>query len=217
LTQGLPVSTRRSLLVAGFVLAARSATAAPAPDPAADFIRALGDQALQVIRGGLMLQQKIEYFRQMLRQDFDMPGIARFVLGRYWRVASEAEQQEFERLLEDYIVLTYGRRLADAGGSSLRIIGSRPLPDGGIVVSSEVVREGGAPIRMDWRLGVHGGYYKIEDLSIDGVSMAITQRAEFGAAIQRSGGRVSGLIEQMRYAIANFTRVQPPAQPSTGY
>jgi len=48
----------------------------------------------------------------MLRQDFDLPEICRFVLGPYWRVASDAQRQEFGGLLEDYIVQVYGRRLA---------------------------------------------------------------------------------------------------------
>jgi phospholipid transport system substrate-binding protein len=47
-----------------------------------------------------------------LQQDFDLPSITRFVLGPYWRVASEPEKQEFRRLFEDYIVRVYSERFA---------------------------------------------------------------------------------------------------------
>ena len=67
----------------------------------------------------------------MLR-DFDVPGIARFVLGPYWRVASEPEKQEFRRLFEDYIVRVYSERFAQYRGEALRVTGSRSDPEGAI-------------------------------------------------------------------------------------
>ena len=215
------MSTRRSLLIAGHILIAGALTPAFAAlpgDPAADFIRALGNQALRVILGDYLLQQKLEYFRLMLRQDFDMTGIARFALGPYWRVASEPERREFQQLLEDYIVVSYGRRLAQSGGNTLRVTGSYKLPDDEVIVTSEILREsGGPPTRLDWRLSVHEGVYKIDDLSINGVSMALAQRTKFIAAIQRIGGRIEGLIAMMRQALRTDSSLQAPALPSIPY
>jgi hypothetical protein len=59
------------------------------------FINTLGSRGLEVIRSSTILAQKAAYFHQVLHQDFDLPGISRFVLGPYWRVASPAQQQEF--------------------------------------------------------------------------------------------------------------------------
>jgi phospholipid transport system substrate-binding protein len=206
------VTARRSFLLAASFLAAMAVVPglAATADVPADFIRALANQALGIIGGGLMIQQKLEFFRALLRQDFDLDGIARFTLGRYWRIATEAERQEFRRLLEDYLLITYGQRLQQigAGGGTLRVTGSRVLPDGAIV-TSEIVRPGGPPIKVDWRLGVHGGLWKIDDVSIDGVSMAISQRAEFGTAIQRGGGAIGGLLAMLREAIAPAQMVLP--------
>ena len=69
---------------------------------------------------------------QPLLRDFDVPGIARFVLGPYWRVASEPEKQEFRRLFEDYIVRVYSERFAQYRGEALRVTGSRSDPEGAI-------------------------------------------------------------------------------------
>ena len=67
-------------------------SAAPSPAAAgespAQFIGTLGDQGLEAIRSAATPAQKVAYFRQMLRQDFDLPDICRFVLGPYWRVAT---------------------------------------------------------------------------------------------------------------------------------
>jgi len=187
-------------IVAVFVVVA-GMMATPGPAAAgeypADFISALGNQGLAVIRSNAVIDQKAAYFHQMLRQDFDLARISRFGLGPYWRAASEREQQEFSRLLEDHLVRFYGRRFAEYGGESLRVTGSRADPDG-VIVSSQIIRPQGLPIAVDWRLGLSDGRYKIADVIVDGVSMALTQRSEFAAMIQRNGGQVAGLLAAMR-------------------
>jgi len=187
-------------IVAVFVVVA-GMMATPGPAAAgeypADFISALGNQGLAVIRSNAAIDQKAAYFHQMLRQDFDLARISRFGLGPYWRAASEREQQEFSRLLEDHLVRFYGRRFAEYGGESLRVTGSRADPDG-VIVSSQIIRPQGLPIAVDWRLGLSDGRYKIADVIVDGVSMALTQRSDFAAMIQRNGGQVAGLLAAMR-------------------
>ena len=62
-------------------------------------INVIGADVLQEMRADVPLAQKEDYFRQMLRQDADLEGISRFVLGPYWRIASAEQRQEFENLL----------------------------------------------------------------------------------------------------------------------
>jgi phospholipid transport system substrate-binding protein len=91
-------------------------------------------------------------FRQLFHDDFDSAGIARFVLGRYWQRASTEEQREFVKLFEDYVVFVYTARLANFGGQTFKIRGSRSDGDG-VIVSTDVISSGRAsPLRMDWRL-----------------------------------------------------------------
>jgi phospholipid transport system substrate-binding protein len=81
----------------------RRAQRRPIDAPTA-FIGSLGQQVLAVIhRPDLPVDGKAAYFRQLLRQDFDLTGISRFVLGPYWRVASPGERQEFSDLLTQQI------------------------------------------------------------------------------------------------------------------
>ena len=53
-------------------------------------------------------------------------------------------------------------------------------------------------LEVDWRLTQHNGAYKISDVIVEGVSMAVTQRSEFASVIQRHGGQVQGLITALR-------------------
>jgi phospholipid transport system substrate-binding protein len=183
-----------SLLVVTVLLPARPAAAA---DPAA-IITSLGNQALEVLGKNVDPSRRVARFRELFVEDFDVPGIARFVLGRYWRLATPAQQQEFVRVFTDYIALAYSNRLSEYSGERLRVTGSRPAQDGQLV-SSEIVRPNGQPpARVEWLLTPQGGAYKISDVIVEGVSMAVTQRSEFASVIQRNGGQVQGLITALR-------------------
>jgi phospholipid transport system substrate-binding protein len=183
------------VLIVGSSIPVRLATAAA--DPAA-LITSLGNQALEVLGKNVDPNSRLARFRQLFSEDFDVPGIARFVLGRYWRLATESQQQEFIRVFADYIALAYSSRLAEYSGEALHVTGSRPAPDGALV-SSEIVRPNGAPpAKVDWLLTEHDGAYKISDVVVEGVSMAVTQRSEFASVIQRNGGQVQGLITVLR-------------------
>jgi phospholipid transport system substrate-binding protein len=58
------------------------------------------------------------------------------------------------------------------------------------------------PMPIEWILRRDGAGFRIMDVRAEGVSMAITQRDEFAAVIQRGGGRVSALIGIMRAMLA---------------
>ena len=196
---------RRSLLIAVLVMLAGAFApvipAAAAADPTA-LINNLGSRALQVLGKDSTQPERVARFRQLLREDFDVPGIARFVLGRYWNTATEEQRADFVKLFEEYIAIAYSTRLAEYTGETFKVTGSRPDGESAIV-SSQIIRPAGAaPVKVDWRLTGRDGNYKISDVSVDGISMAVTQRSEFASVIQHNGGQVQGLITMLRERMA---------------
>jgi phospholipid transport system substrate-binding protein len=191
----------RGLLLALIVVAGGLAESRPA---AADelpvaFIRTLGAQALSVIRSDTLPVEKAAYFRQMIYRDFDLTGICRFVLGSDWRIASPAERRQFRSLFADRLVRIYGRQLVESGDGDFVVTGSQTDPSG-VIVTSHIIRPQAAPIAVDWRLGINHGFYKIEDVAIDQVSMVLAQRAALDDLIARDGGQVKMLLATMRQA-----------------
>lgn len=172
---------------------------AAAEDPRA-FVSTLGERAIQMLAPTVSPAQRIARFRELFSTGFDVPGIGRFVLGRYWRTATQQEQQEFLKLFQEYVVRAYAARLGGFGGEPFRVMNSHPNGSE-TVVSSEVVLSSG-PIGIDWYLVSENGQYKITDVYVAGISMKVTQRDEFAAVIQRSGGRVEGLLSQLRQKLA---------------
>ena len=147
-------------------------------DPAS-FINNLGNQ-LQAVTRSASTEQRLAGFEELFRTDFDIPGLGRFVLGRFWRAFTPFEQQEFLSLFEHYVVLTYSEKLSDytEDGGCPRVTGSRPEPDG-VLVSSQIFRARAAqPLKVDWRLTAQNGSYKISDIIIEGLSMAANGRSQ---------------------------------------
>jgi len=193
--------TRRIFLsIVWLLIASASATAATnaiAADPNV-FMNELWGQTVEVLSKKVPRAERLMRFRQLFQADFDGPGIARFVLGRYWRSASEQEQQEYLKLFEDYVVFVYGTRLSNFNGETFKMLGSR-TDESGTIVSTDIISPSGeAPIKVDWQLIADHGSFKINDVIIEGISMLVTQRSEFASVIQRHGGQVGGLLELMR-------------------
>jgi phospholipid transport system substrate-binding protein len=161
----------KAIALAFAVIAGVSAAsgAVAAGQTAAEFISVIGTDVLQEMRADVPLAQKEDYFRQMLRQDADLEGISRFVLGPYWRVASAEQRQEFQRLFEDYIIRSDGPMLVQHSGGTFRVTGSRSDPAG-----------------------------VIQDVSVDGVSAAMSRRSQVEAMMSRAGGQIAALLAMMR-------------------
>jgi phospholipid transport system substrate-binding protein len=191
---------RRSFLaalsvVAGLSLAAR--VASTAADPAM-VIANLGNEAIQVLGKNVDPHLRVVRFHQLFQENFDVPGIARFVLGRYWRLATAQQQQDFSRLFTNYIALVYANQLAQYNGERLQVTGTRPASDGELVASQIIRNDGHPPAQVDWLMTAQNGTYKINDVIVEGISMAVTERSEFAAVIQRNGGQLQGLITALR-------------------
>jgi len=196
----VPPRFLRAITVAIAVIAGAVAPplAAAADETAAEFVRSGANDVLAEMRSAASLDQKAAYFRQVLHQDFDMVGISRFVLGPYWHTASPEQQQEFRVLLEKHIMLSHGRRLAEAGGGDFRVTGSRTDPNGVVFVTGELIAPQGARNKVDFQLGVVDGLYRVQDITIDDVSMVVSYRSEIQAVLASHGGQLGALLTAMR-------------------
>lgn len=138
-------------------------------------------------------------FHELLAEGFNLPTIGRFVLGRYWKEADAAQQAEYLKLFEDYVVGIYANRFKAYSGETLAVTGVKDVGDY-TLVSSKIERPaGGQPVVVDWKLAkVGNGKWQVEDVIIEQVSMSISQRSEFATIIQNGGGKIEALLAQLR-------------------
>jgi phospholipid transport system substrate-binding protein len=191
-------------LVAIFLLlGGRDATATEEAQARA-FIEKLADQAIGALtEPGVSREEREARARVLLNENFAVPTIAQWVLGRYWRSATPEERRQYLELFEDLIIVTYVDRFTRYSGEDLKVTRTVRAEDGGdVLVYSEISRGGGQPFEVTWRVRERDGGFKIVDVYVEGVSMGQTQRSEFASVIQNSGGKISGLLEEMRRRLA---------------
>ena len=192
------MSIRRLIVLVMLVAVLGAAgTARAAVEDAVIFINQLGNQAIKTLRAtDLTLDQRESRFRSLLNRGFDLNFIGRFVLGRYWRVATADQKSDYIALYGEYLLQTYSARLGGYTDESFFVIGARRANDKDIVVSTRLVRPSGMEIAADWRVRMFDGQYRIIDIMVEGISMAVTQRSEFAAVVQRDG--IEGLLAILR-------------------
>lgn len=196
-----------AVLFAALLLASSPATHAATPtEGARDLIRTLSDKATALLeQPGTTPEQRVEAFRGLLRQYFASSAIGRWVLGRYWKQATDAQRREYLRLFEDYIVYGYVKRFGDYSGEKLKIIRAADNDQRSVTVYSEFIRPGGEkPIKVDWRVGHNADEYRITDVMVEGTSLSQTLRSDFASTIHQGGGQVENLLAVLREKVAQL-------------
>ena len=167
------------------------------------FIEILTSDAISMLTvEDISKTERADRFRRLMNENFAIKGIAKFVLGRHWRKATESEKKEYLQLFEDLLVDTYADRFAKYSGEKLVVNKSEVRGKGDALVHTIMIRVDGAkPLKVTWRVRGKKGIYKIVDIMVEGISMVVTQKSEFASFIQKNGGSLGPLLIELRKRI----------------
>ena len=186
-----------ALFLFGFVF---NADAAIDKNKAQSMVEGLTKKGIEeVINSTSSEQEKIEVFRKLFTQNLDLDFIAKYVLGRYWRSATPAQQKEFIELYKEFNVKTWSKRFDEFKGKKFVFEGVSPANNPNqVFVNTSVPMDGASPISVKWRVYDRKGELKIIDIVIENVSLAQTARNEYSSFIAKSPNGVEGLLENLR-------------------
>jgi phospholipid transport system substrate-binding protein len=199
-----PIGCRFHTALAAGAFALLLAVPAQAPRAAADpgaFVTTISAQGIAALGSGVPSGERFARLDRLLRSDFDISGIGAFALGRFRRIATAQEQQEFLKIYPAFTARALSMRLDDFGGAAVRVVGSATEGDE-TVVNTEVTRRDGDRVRFDWHLTPSDGGYKIADIAVGGVSMRLALRNQFASWIENNGGRFGALLAVLRQEVA---------------
>ena len=201
---GLAAAAAVLMLPLRLLSPARAQDFMSATDPG-EFIDQLGRAAiLHLTDKSISSEERRRRFRDLMHKAFNVPGIGRFVLGRYWNQATEDERQEYMRLFEELVVRTYADRFSEYSGEKFTIgkVQRDAERQNYATVFTTIYRPNGQMVRVDWRLRQEQDQsWRVVDMVVEGVSMSVTQRSEFASVIESKGGTVKGLIETLRQKV----------------
>ena len=170
---------------------------ATAQEHPGQFIKSLADEAIAVLSNqDSSLDERERKFRAVLRDDFAMEKIGRFAAGKYWRRMNKAQKSEYQSLFEEWVLKTYSIRFGGYTGQTVDVQKTIKAGQSDVFVRTNFGRERSRSIIIDWRVRRIKNRFKIIDVVVEGVSMLVTQKAEFGAVLRQRG--VDGLIRILR-------------------
>lgn len=182
-------------LIAGVLaVSTGNATAsASASSDAAKFVASVGEEVVSVLAApGVDKDEKRHHFRDIFTHALDLDRMARRVLGRHWRRASDEQKNDYVRLFRDYIVRIYTVQLSGYAGERFAVLRQQRSSEAESVVTARMLREFGPPLNISFRVRLTAQGHRIVDVTIEGVSLIVTKRSEFSAVIRRAG--LPGLI-----------------------
>ena len=165
------------------------------------FVEKLGKEVIETVSDEkLSDSQRRSNFRYLYLNAFDNFYISRFVLGRYWKRIDKSVREEFIKTFNDYIVSTYAPKFKGWQGEFKAV--DALIEKNFYNVKMDVINKDGPVLKLIWKIYLDKNKtYKILDVNIDGVSMLVTQRAEFMSVIKNNPDGVVGLIKAMKKKI----------------
>ena len=161
------------------------------------FVENLGKQVVEKVSNiNLSESERIVNFRNLYLDAFDNYYISRFVLGQYWKRLDSNMRKQFVESFNNYIVTTYAPKFKGWEGTFKAT--DSLLENNYYNVKMNVLNKDGPTLKFMWKIYLDKNKnFKILDVNIDGVSMLVTQRAEFMSVIKNNPRGVIGLIEAM--------------------
>jgi phospholipid transport system substrate-binding protein len=146
---------------------------------------------------------------------FDTAYAAQLVLGQHWRTATPEQRKRFIAAFYQSLLQNYGEALLDFTPDRLKILPFKGKPeDKSAAVRTEVRRDNGQRVPVNYSLRKSGEEWKAYDVQIEGVSYVKSFRTDFGSEIQQKG--LEPVIKRLEEQVASGTVKKPTAQPEKG-
>lgn len=170
------------------------ATAAINTQDPAQFVNGFASEGFAALRTGSRAAAKAQ-FRTLLAQHVAVDAIGDRLIRRWAAKITPAQKAAYKAAFPNYIIGTYADRLFDYAHADFKVVRSIPV-GAGVDVTTQVTNPGAQPITAIWSVGKAGSGYKITNLKVAGVNLALTQAADFDAIIQRKG--FDALVQMMK-------------------
>ncbi len=198
-SKALKVLFALSLALNLTVSGAAQASEPASPQGAVEIVETLGQAAILAAEFEGRSERK-DAMRSLIRVGFDLDVISRIVLGKFWNRAKAAQRAEFKDLFNEYLVNSFANHLNRI--DALTVVASNRVAGDDFLVRTSINRASDTANAV-WRVRAWDGEYRIIDLMIDGISLALTHRSEFTSVIRRDG--FEELLQTLRKRTSTHT------------
>lgn len=165
-----------------------------------------GEAAEEVIETAAEQLSAGEFDGAALVETLSVDGIARFTLGKYARRIEAEELDRFTAAFERFLIEIFDAESQRFEGAEIIVEGSHDRNERDSIVLTQVRLPDAEPLDVRWRLIERNGEWRAVDVEIQGLWLAVEQRAQIVAILGESGATVSdaidalGVDESVKYA-----------------
>jgi len=171
-----------------------------------DFVNELVNDAISKLADiNLNKDQKSIFIEKVALENVDINALGLYTLGELRKSSNKNDILNYQKSFEKYFLKSLTSRLSDYSSSEFEILGDNKKSPNYTIVNSKIIpNDGGAEIKIDWRI-----YTKnpdkplIRDLIVEGLSLARTQKEEFASILSSNNNDIQILIKKLNEFVKN--------------
>lgn len=145
---------------------------------------------------------------------FDTRYAAQLVLAKHWRTASPEQRERFIQAFYQTLLQNYGEALVEFTPDRLKILPFQgDLNAKAVTVRSEVRRDNGQRVPVNYSLRKTPEGWKAYDVQIEGISYVKSFRTDFASEIEQKG--LDAVITRLEQQVASGTVKKPTEKPAS--
>ncbi|MEY6431778.1 ABC transporter substrate-binding protein [Thioalkalicoccus limnaeus] len=164
-------------------------------------VEKVSDELMRVLREDRQLiERDPEYVYRLVDERFlphvDFERVSALVLGPVWREASPAQREAFGEEFKHMLIRSYAAAVNELSEWEIQYLPMSLDPDArNAIVRTRILRRGGQPTAVDYRMVRRGERWLAYDVSIEGVSLLANYRSSFVRLARERG--IDGLIADL--------------------
>ena len=170
-----------------------------------EFIQSTVNRASQILSKNTSKQEKINELKILAKEIVDIRGIGSYSLGSARKDLNDSQKKIYFDLFEGYFLKSFSSRLSEYTNPKIEVKSKKILNKNYTIVNSVLISTPDRPeVQIDWRI-----YTKnpddplIRDLIIEGLSLAVAQKAEFASILNSNDGDINALFKILENFIKN--------------
>ena len=168
------------------------------------FVQSTVNRASQILSKNISKEEKMIGLKIIAKETVDINGIGFYSLGSARKDLNNDQKEIYFDLFEDYFLKSFSSRLSEYTNPKIEVRSKKVINKNYTIVNSVLVSTTERPeVKIDWRVYTKNPNNPlIRDLIIEGLSLARTQKEEFGSILSSNDGDINALFK----SLINFTK-----------
>ncbi len=124
----------------------------------------------------------------------DVPAVARFTLGKHANRVTAEEQGRFTDAFRHFLSGSFKDNASTFRDAEIEVLGSKDRSPKDSIVETRVRQKGEDPMTVRWRVIEREGEWRVVDVEVLGLWLAIEQRAQIAAILDRPRATINDAI-----------------------